>query len=87
MAVSRTFARAHGSWERGARPVISVARLSYLPRYKALKRAVEREILQHADVICCTCSGAGDPRLSRFRFRQVLLDEATQVRRGTLECV
>ena len=65
---------------KGARPVISAARLSYTPRYKALKRAVEREILQHADVICCTCSGAGDPRLSRFRFRQVLLDEATQVR-------
>lgn len=40
-------------------------------KYKSLKRATEREILQSADVICCTCVGAGDPRLSNFRFRQV----------------
>lgn len=40
-------------------------------KFKALKRATEREILQSADVICCTCVGAGDPRLSNFRFRQV----------------
>ena len=40
-------------------------------KFKALKRATEREILQNADVICCTCVGAGDPRLSNFRFRQV----------------
>lgn len=30
---------------------------------------MEREILQSADVICCTCVGAGDPRLMNFRFR------------------
>ncbi|KAG2645482.1 hypothetical protein PVAP13_2KG426600 [Panicum virgatum] len=47
-------------------------------KYKSLKRATEREILQSADVICCTCVGAGDPRLSNFRFRQVLIDESTQ---------
>jgi len=47
-------------------------------RYKSLKRAAEREILQNADVICCTCVGAGDPRLANFRFRQVLIDESTQ---------
>ncbi|XP_010919834.1 regulator of nonsense transcripts 1 homolog [Elaeis guineensis] len=47
-------------------------------KFKALKRATEREILQNADVICCTCVGAGDPRLSNFRFRQVLIDESTQ---------
>ncbi|KAK9716247.1 hypothetical protein RND81_06G221000 [Saponaria officinalis] len=47
-------------------------------KYKALKRATEREIAQSADVICCTCVGAGDPRLSNFRFRQVLIDESTQ---------
>ena len=40
-------------------------------KFKAIKRATEREILQNADVICCTCVGAGDPRLSNFRFRQV----------------
>ncbi|RUS20188.1 AAA domain-containing protein, partial [Endogone sp. FLAS-F59071] len=32
----------------------------------------------NADVICCTCVGAGDPRLSKFKFRTVLIDEATQ---------
>ena len=37
-------------------------------KYKALKRATEREITQSVDVICCTCVGAGDPRLSNFRF-------------------
>ena len=38
-------------------------------KYKALKRATEREISQSVDVICCTCVGAGDPRLANFRFR------------------
>jgi regulator of nonsense transcripts 1 len=47
-------------------------------RYKSLKRSLEREILQNADVICCTCVGAGDPRVSHSRFRQVLIDESTQ---------
>ncbi|CAB4425091.1 unnamed protein product [Rhizophagus irregularis] len=47
-------------------------------KYKTLKRACEREILQTADVILCTCVGAGDPRLSKFKFRTVLIDEATQ---------
>ena len=27
--------------------------------------------LQAADVVCTTCAGAGDPRLTSFRFRQV----------------
>lgn len=47
-------------------------------RYKTLKRNCERELLQNADVICTTCVGAGDPRLSKFRFRSVLVDESTQ---------
>lgn len=42
-------------------------------KYKSLKRATEREISQSADVICCTCVGAGDPRLANFRFRQVCI--------------
>ena len=29
-------------------------------------------------MICTTCVGAGDPRLSKFRFRSVLVDESTQ---------
>jgi len=47
-------------------------------KYRTLRTRTEREILQAADVICCTCVGAGDSRLKNFRFRQVLIDEATQ---------
>lgn len=47
-------------------------------RLKALRCAAEKELLQSADVICTTCVGCGDVRLSQFRFRQVLIDEATQ---------
>ncbi|KAF8635544.1 hypothetical protein AX17_003927 [Amanita inopinata Kibby_2008] len=47
-------------------------------KYKTLIRQCEKEILGAADVICCTCVGAGDPRLSKFKFRTVLIDEATQ---------
>ncbi len=36
-------------------------------KYKALKKAIEREILQAADVVCATCAGAGDVRLANFR--------------------
>jgi len=47
-------------------------------RYQILKRKAEIEILKAADVICTTCVGAGDKRLANFRFRQLLIDEATQ---------
>lgn len=47
-------------------------------KYRSLQNRTEKEILQAADVICCTCVGAGDPRLQNFRFRQVVIDEATQ---------
>ena len=47
-------------------------------KFKQLTRNAEREILGSADVICCTCVGAGDPRLARFKFRTVLIDESTQ---------
>jgi regulator of nonsense transcripts 1 len=46
-------------------------------KYRQLIAQTAREILQAADVICCTCVGAGDPRLANFRFRQV------RPRRGT----
>ena len=29
-------------------------------------------------MVCATCAGAGDPRLANFRFRRLLIDEATQ---------
>ncbi|KAI9680308.1 MAG: hypothetical protein M1829_001194 [Trizodia sp. TS-e1964] len=47
-------------------------------KFKQLTRTAEREILANADVICCTCVGAGDPRLSKLKFRTVLVDESTQ---------
>jgi regulator of nonsense transcripts 1 len=47
-------------------------------KFFQLRRQAEREILSVADVICCTCSGAGDPRLQGINFRTVLIDEATQ---------
>ncbi|KAI5239264.1 upf1 regulator of nonsense transcripts [Aureobasidium subglaciale] len=47
-------------------------------KYKQLVRNAEREILTNADVICCTCVGAGDPRLAKLKFRTVLIDESTQ---------
>lgn len=47
-------------------------------KYKTLIKQCEREILGAADVICCTCVGAGDPRLAKLKFRTVLIDEATQ---------
>ncbi len=37
-----------------------------------------QEILAHADVVCATCVGAGDPRLTQLRFQHVLIDESTQ---------
>ncbi len=39
-------------------------------KLRGLQRATEREILQAADVVCVTCVGAGDLRLTNFRFRQ-----------------
>lgn len=45
---------------------------------KMLQRNLEMEVLAAADVVCCTCVGAGDPRLAMYRFQHVLIDEATQ---------
>jgi regulator of nonsense transcripts 1 len=47
-------------------------------RYEKLKRLAESDILGCADVICCTCVTAGDKRLSKIKFKSVLIDEATQ---------
>jgi hypothetical protein len=47
-------------------------------KFRSLKRIAEREILMAADVICCTCVGAGDPRMSACSFQKVLIDECTQ---------
>jgi len=47
-------------------------------QYKDLKRQAEDEILRNADVICTTCVSAFDQRLKGMKFKQVLIDEATQ---------
>lgn len=47
-------------------------------RYRLLKRAAEKELLEAADVICCTCVGAGDPRLHKLAFHSILIDESMQ---------
>lgn len=46
-------------------------------RFIDLVRRTERDILEQADVVCCTCVGAGDRRLE-MKFRTVLIDESTQ---------
>ncbi|EDV26532.1 uncharacterized protein TRIADDRAFT_54641 [Trichoplax adhaerens] len=64
--------------------------------YRQLRNTCEKELLQHADVICCTCVGAGDRRLTGFTFRVILIDEATQatepecmipIVRGAKQCI
>ncbi|KAK9694069.1 AAA domain [Popillia japonica] len=47
-------------------------------RYRMLKKSAEKELLEAADVICCTCVGAGDPRLTRLKFHSILIDESMQ---------
>jgi len=55
-------------------------------KYKTLTRTCEKEILEAADVICTTCVGTGDPRLSKLKFRTVLIDEATQAAEPGVWC-
>ena len=47
-------------------------------RLTTVKSRLESRILSNADVICCTCVSAADPRINRMRFKHVLVDEATQ---------
>ncbi|CCE62545.1 hypothetical protein TPHA_0C03950 [Tetrapisispora phaffii CBS 4417] len=46
-------------------------------KFVKLLRKTESEIMKKADVVCCTCVGAGDKRLDT-KFRTVLIDESTQ---------
>lgn len=45
---------------------------------KELKAQAEEKILHAAEVICTTCVAAFDRRLRNLKFKQVLIDEATQ---------
>lgn len=38
----------------------------------------EKQVLEQADVVCCTCSGAEHPAMQDVKFRNVLIDEAGQ---------
>ena len=40
----------------------------------------EQAVLKYAEVVCCTCVMAGDPRIRAFPWPSVLIDEATQAR-------
>ena len=45
-------------------------------RYRMLRKQGEKELLDLADVICCTCIGAGDLRLARMKFSSILMTSA-----------
>ncbi|KAL5509501.1 hypothetical protein EMCRGX_G004889 [Ephydatia muelleri] len=43
-----------------------------------LERQCEISILKNAQVVCCTCVGAGDRKLFSCRFQMILVDECGQ---------
>lgn len=43
-----------------------------------LAKRSAQQVLQEAQVVCATCSGAGDPLLNELHFNMVVVDEATQ---------
>ena len=45
---------------------------SDMKKLTTLRKKLEKQVLKAADVICCTCSGAGDPRLQDLKFKQVI---------------
>lgn len=47
-------------------------------RFRSSKSRLESRILDAADIVCCTCVSAADARISKLRFKHVLIDEATQ---------
>jgi len=47
-------------------------------RFRMLRKRAEKELLDMADVISCTCIGAGDPRLSKIKVNSILIDECMQ---------
>lgn len=49
-----------------------------LKRLDKLKDAARDLILTNTDIVCCTCSAAADQRLANFKFKYVLIDEASQ---------
>ncbi|CAK0814030.1 unnamed protein product [Prorocentrum cordatum] len=54
------------------------ARASGKPGGDRNKWKAEKEILENADVVCCTCSGAEHPAMQGTMYANLLLDEAGQ---------
>ena len=48
--------------------------------YGYLEKELRDKILKDVDVVCCTCIGALDNRLTGLRFSKVIIDEACQSR-------
>ena len=48
-------------------------------RYRILRKQCKKELMDMADVICCTCISVWDTRLARMRFSSILIDESMQV--------
>ena len=51
---------------------------SWLERVRRIERQMRDDILDRAQVLCCTCIGVGHQLLDGRKFTRVLLDEATQ---------
>ena len=47
-------------------------------RFRMVRKRAEKELLDMADVISCTCIGAGDPRLAKIKVNSILIDECMQ---------
>jgi len=43
-----------------------------------LKKTTEKRIIGRSDIVCCTCSAAGDERLNDIDFKSLLIDECGQ---------
>ncbi|CAH6719195.1 ATP-dependent helicase Nam7p [[Candida] jaroonii] len=46
--------------------------------YSRMFKAESTSLLDRAEIICCTCVGAGSFKLAKYQFRMVLVDESTQ---------
>ncbi|OHT04991.1 Regulator of nonsense transcripts 1 [Tritrichomonas foetus] len=46
--------------------------------FEKLKTRLEKEIIQKADVVCCTCDTAGSRKFDGLSFPVVIIDESTQ---------
>lgn len=76
---NKTIKKAHGDFKRLVN-LLEQGDLQGkdLDNYNKLFRTALTQTLDKADIICCTCVGAGSQKLSKYKFRMVLVDESTQ---------